>query len=64
MLRWDTNVRESAVLGLVGAGGIVVALDAALNNFYWYRVGLILAVLFAVVIVTEVVTPRLMPRVI
>jgi phosphonate transport system permease protein len=26
--RWDINVRESAVLGLVGAGGIGVALDS------------------------------------
>jgi phosphonate transport system permease protein len=26
LFRWDINVRESAVLGLVGAGGIGVAL--------------------------------------
>ncbi|HEY8564610.1 MAG TPA: phosphonate ABC transporter, permease protein PhnE [Beijerinckiaceae bacterium] len=56
LLRWDINIRESAVLGLVGAGGIGVALDAALNNLYWDQVGLILAVIFAVVIATEFVT--------
>ena len=44
MLRWDTNVRESAVLGLVRAGGIVVALDAASSILYWDQVGLIMAV--------------------
>jgi len=27
LFRWDINVRESAVLGLVGAGGIGMALD-------------------------------------
>ena len=64
LLRWDINIRESAVLGLVGAGGIGVALDAAMNNLYWDQVGLILAVIFAVVIVTEVVTSWLRARVI
>ena len=42
LFRWDINVRESAVLGLVGAGGIGMALDAALNLFQWDRVALIL----------------------
>ena len=64
MPRRDTNVRESAVLGLVGAGGIVVALDAASNILDWDQVGLILAVIFAVVIVTEVATSWLRARVI
>lgn len=64
LLRWDINIRESAVLGLVGAGGIGVALDAALNNLYWDQVGLILAVIFAVVIVTEVITSTIRARII
>ena len=56
LFRWDINIRESAVLGLVGAGGIGVALDAAMSNLYWDQVGLILAVIFAVVIVVEIFT--------
>ncbi len=56
LFRWDINVRESAVLGLVGAGGIGVALETALSNLYWDQVGLVLLVIFAVVIVTEIVT--------
>lgn len=64
LLRWDINIRESAVLGLVGAGGIGVALDAALNNLYWDQVGLILAVIFSVVIATEIITSWLRSRII
>jgi phosphonate transport system permease protein len=56
LFRWDINIRESAILGLVGAGGIGVALDSALNNLYWDQVGLILLVIFAIVIATEFVT--------
>jgi phosphonate transport system permease protein len=56
LFRWDINIRESAILGLVGAGGIGVALDSALNNLYWDQVGLILFVIFMIVIVTEFVT--------
>lgn len=41
LFRWDINVRESAVLGLVGAGGIGVVLNDAQNllngkRFRWY----------------------------
>ncbi len=51
MFRWDINVRESAVLGLVGGGGLGMALDTALSNLYWDQAGLVLCVIFAVVIV-------------
>jgi phosphonate ABC transporter permease subunit PhnE len=62
--RWDINVRESAVLGLVGGGGLGMALDTALNNLYWDQVGLVLVVIFAVVIVTEIVTSWIRSRII
>ena len=62
--RWDINVRESAVLGLVGGGGLGMALDTALNNLYWDQVGLVLVVIFAVVIVAEIVTGWIRSRII
>jgi phosphonate transport system permease protein len=64
LFRWDINIRESAVLGLVGAGGIGVALEASLNNLYWDQVALILLVIFAVVMVTEIATSWLRTKII
>jgi phosphonate transport system permease protein len=59
LLRWDINIRESGVLGLVGAGGIGVVLDTALNLFQWSRVAAVLITVFAVVIAAEVVVTYL-----
>lgn len=64
LLRWDINVRESAVLGLVGAGGIGVALNTAMNLFQWHRVAVVLIAIFAVVIVTEIAVAWLRRRII
>jgi phosphonate transport system permease protein len=55
LFRWDINVRESAVLGLVGAGGIGVVLDDAMNFFQWDRVATVLLTIFAVVVIAEIV---------
>ena len=64
LFRWDINIRESAILGLVGGGGIGVALDSALNNLYWDQVGLILFVIFLVVIAAEFVTSYIRGKII
>lgn len=64
LFRWDINVRESSVIGLVGAGGIGMALDEALNLFHWNRVALILVCIFAVVIIAEVFVTHIRKRII
>lgn len=64
LFRWDINVRESAVLGLVGAGGIGMVLNAAIDVFEWDRVALVLLVILAVVMAAEVVATQLRKRLI
>jgi phosphonate transport system permease protein len=64
LFRWDINVRESAVLGLVGAGGIGVVLDDAINFFQWERVATVLLAILAVVLIAEVIVTRIRARLI
>lgn len=64
LFRWDINVRESAVLGLVGAGGIGVVLNDAMNLFEWQRVAMALLAIFVVVIAAEVVVVNIRKRLI
>lgn len=64
LFRWDINVRESAVIGLVGAGGIGMALDTAINLFRWNQVALILLCIFAIVIIAEIIVTKIRQRII
>ncbi len=64
LFRWDISVRESAVLGLVGAGGIGMVIDSAMNLFQWERVALVLVTIFAVVIIAEIVVTAIRKRII
>ncbi|MBP9643873.1 MAG: phosphonate ABC transporter, permease protein PhnE [Budvicia sp.] len=64
LFRWDINVRESAVLGLVGAGGIGVVLNDAMNLFQWQLVATILASILVVVLLAEWVVVRVRKKLI
>ena len=58
VFRWDINIRESTVLGLVGAGGIGLQLQSSLNVLAWSQVLVILIVIFAAVVVGEWVSAK------
>ena len=58
VFRWDINIRESTVLGLVGAGGIGLQLSASLNVLAWPQVSLILLVILFAVVISEWVSAK------
>jgi phosphonate transport system permease protein len=58
VFRWDINIRESTVLGLVGAGGIGLPLNAAITTLAWTRVSLILLIILATVVVSEWISAK------
>ncbi len=56
--RWDINIRESAVLGIVGAGGIGLQLNASVSQLAWPQVTLILMAILGAVAVSEFVSAK------
>jgi len=58
VFRWDINIRESTVLGLVGAGGIGLKLQASLNVLAWNQVTVIFIVILTTVLISEWVSAK------
>jgi phosphonate transport system permease protein len=61
--RWDINIRESSVLGFVGAGGIGILLYSSINQFLWQEVTVILIAVFGVVIASEFISATVRQRI-
>lgn len=53
LYRLDINFRESAVIGIVGAGGIGAALNTSLSRYEYDSAGAILMIIIAIVMVAE-----------
>ena len=58
VFRWDINIRESTVLGLVGAGGIGLQLSSSIDTVTWTQVSVILIVILVAVIFSEWVSAK------
>ena len=56
--RWEINIRDSTVLGFVGAGGIGVQLFRAVDAFAWGSVSMILLAILGIVIVSEAISKQ------
>ena len=54
--RWEINIRDSTVLGFVGAGGIGVQLFRAIDAFAWRSVSMMLIAILAIVILSELLS--------
>ncbi len=63
ILRWDINLRESTVLGLVGAGGIGLILQGAIDTFNWPEAATVLLAIIALVIMGEILSAFLRRRI-
>ena len=59
LYRFDVNIREASVLGLVGACGIGAPLIFAMNKYDWSRAGAILLGLILLVWMVDVVSGKL-----
>jgi phosphonate transport system permease protein len=53
LYRLDINFRESAVIGIVGAGGIGATLNTALSRYEYESAGAILLIIIAIVMLAE-----------
>lgn len=59
LLRFEINVREAAIMGFVGAGGIGQDLVEAIRKFYYSDVSAILLLIIATVMIIDLVTERI-----
>ncbi len=62
LLRFEINVRESAILGFVGAGGIGQDLLVAVRRFYYSDVSAIVLMIIATVAAIDLVTQQVRRR--
>jgi len=62
LLRFEINVRESSVMGFVGAGGIGQELIVAVRKFYYSDVSAILVMIIVTVFVIDIGTGRIRRR--
>jgi phosphonate transport system permease protein len=62
LLRFEINVRESSVMGFVGAGGIGQELVVAIRKFYYSDVSAILLMIIVTVFVIDITTGWLRGR--
>ncbi|MGH6734696.1 MAG: phosphonate ABC transporter, permease protein PhnE [Methyloceanibacter sp.] len=58
VFRWDINIRESTILGLVGAGGIGLQLQSPLARLAWAEVTVIFIVILVTVVLSEWVSAK------
>ncbi len=56
--RWETNIRESTIIGIVGGGGIGLLLNSAINRLAWDQVMTILITIFGTVVVSEWISAK------
>ncbi|TVY01369.1 phosphonate ABC transporter, permease protein PhnE [Cohnella terricola] len=62
--RFDMNMREASILGLVGAGGIGAPLIFAMNGYKWNQVGSLLIGLVVLILIIELISNKIRAKLI
>ncbi len=55
---WEFNIRDSTILGLIGAGGMGLLISEAVSLFQWSRLATILLVMVALVMAFDALSRR------
>ena len=58
LYRWEVVVRDTVLVGLLGAGGIGVLLSAATSSFDWPAVTTVLAAIVLLTVAVDLVGAR------
>lgn len=56
---WEFNIRDSTILGLIGAGGLGLLISEAVSLFQWGRLATIMLVVIALVTVFDALSRRI-----
>ncbi|MDP2405869.1 MAG: phosphonate ABC transporter, permease protein PhnE [Hydrogenophaga sp.] len=56
---WEFNIRDSTILGLIGAGGLGLLISEAVSLFQWSRLATILLVVIALVVMFDTLSRRI-----
>lgn len=57
--RFDINMKDATILGLVGAGGIGTPLVIAMQNYKWNEVGALLIGLMVIILIIDYLSSRI-----
>lgn len=57
--RFDMNLRDASILGIVGAGGIGAPLIFSMNSYRWNEVGAIIIGLIVLVLIIEFISTKI-----
>jgi ABC-type phosphate/phosphonate transport system permease subunit len=56
---WEFNIRDSTILGLIGAGGLGLLISESVSLFQWSRLASVLLVIVILVTVFDAVSRRI-----
>lgn len=59
---WEFNIRDSTILGLIGAGGLGLLISEAVSLFQWSRLATLLIVVVALVMAFDALSRRIRER--